>query len=89
MSSLRNIIDVGNSFIFNRNYCTVTRKNYKSFSYDIQGSDVKGFMTYDFYATTPTYKSRNSVRNSANHKFNINIELIYNRIFNIIQKRIN
>ena len=87
MGSLRNMVDIGNSFIFKNNYCTVTRKNNYGFHYDIQGSDIKGFMTYKFYATTPTYKSRNAVRNSATHTFNIDIEWVYNRIFNIIHKQ--
>ncbi len=86
MNNLRNIIDIGNSFIFKGGYCTVTKKNHKGFSYDIQGSDIKGFMTYKFYMTTPTYKSRNVVRNSAVHTFNIDIEWIYNRVFNIVHK---
>lgn len=83
---MRSIIDIDNSFVFKGNYCTVTRKNSYGFHYDIQGSNVKGFMTYIFYMTTPTYKSRNNVRNSAKHTFNIDIEWIYNRIANIVHK---
>jgi hypothetical protein len=55
-SSLRNIIDVGNSFIYKGNYCTVTKKSARHFSYDIQSSKIKGYMFYTFYITIPSYK---------------------------------
>jgi len=56
---LRRLIDVGNSFIFKGDYCTVKIKKFKGFWYEIQGCDKQGFMTYQFYTTTRTYKSRN------------------------------
>lgn len=55
----KNSIEIDETFIFNGNYCIVTKKNRYGFNYDIQGSNIKGYMAYKFYITTPTYKSKN------------------------------
>lgn len=57
-NSWNNPIHVGMTFIFRGDYCTVIKKKYNHFQYSIQGSTVNGYMTYDFYKTTPSFKGR-------------------------------
>lgn len=51
-------LTVGSSFIFQRNYCIVKKMKKYHFEYEIQNSTVRGFMTYDYYLTTPSFKGR-------------------------------
>jgi len=55
-------IAIGDSFIYKGRYCTVTRMRGDGLYYDIQNSEIgqpsDGFMTYDFYMQTPSYKAR-------------------------------
>ena len=54
-----NQLDIGNSFIFKGNYCTVTKIYNNSFTYSIQNSKIVGYMSFKYYSTTPSFKSRN------------------------------
>lgn len=49
---------IGSSFIFKNRYCIVRRMYKYNFEYEIQNSPVKGYMTYDYYMTTPSYIGR-------------------------------
>ena len=48
----------GSTFIYKGNYCTITKIRKYHFEYEIQNSDVKGYMDYDFYITIPSYQSK-------------------------------
>jgi hypothetical protein len=54
-----NIMGVGDSFIFKGKYCTLTHILGNAFKYKIQDSNTTGFMTFQYYATTPSFKSKN------------------------------
>ncbi len=64
------LLDVGNSFVYKGNYCTVTKIKYNGFHYDIQNSSVKGYMTFKHYTTIPSYKAKQ-------RKFGTNKKLMY------------
>jgi hypothetical protein len=51
-------LNVGSTFIFKGNYCIVKKMWDYNFEYEIQNSPVKGYMTYDYYITTPTFIGR-------------------------------
>jgi len=55
-------VAVGDSFIYKGRYCTIVKMRGDGLYYDIQNSEIgkpsDGFMTYDFYMQTPSYKSR-------------------------------
>ena len=54
-----NIMGVGDSFIFKGKYCTLTHILGNAFKYKIQDSTTTGFMTFQYYATTPSFKHKN------------------------------
>lgn len=53
-----NLLDVGNTFIFKGDYCIVTKIYYNRFVYKIQNSEVTGYMSFDYYSTTQSFKAR-------------------------------
>jgi len=61
-----NILSVGDSFVFKGDYCTVTKITNNGFHYNVQNSEIKCWMTFSFYKTTPSFKSRQR------NKFNTN-----------------
>jgi hypothetical protein len=54
-----NIMDVGDSFVFKGDYCTVTKIKGYGFNYSIQNSTVNGYMDFNYYSTTPSFKGKN------------------------------
>jgi hypothetical protein len=46
---------VGSSFVYKGDYCTVTKMKKYHFQYEIQNSNVNGFMHYDHYITIPSF----------------------------------
>jgi hypothetical protein len=51
-------LQVGSTFIFRGNYCTVTNMNYGHFTFIYQESQMIGYMDYDYYLTTPSAAGR-------------------------------
>lgn len=47
-------LQVGSSFIFKGRYCIVTGMYMHHFKYIVQENNMVGYMTYDFYLTTPS-----------------------------------
>lgn len=58
---ITNPIDIGNSFIFKGDYCTVTRlsSNGNGFWYLSQSLGKDCYMSFSFYSTTPSYRGKN------------------------------
>jgi hypothetical protein len=54
-----NIMGVGDSYIFKGKYCTLTHILGNAFKYKIQDTTTTGFMTFQYYTTTPSFKSKN------------------------------
>lgn len=54
-----NQLNIGNSFIYKGNYCTVIKILDNSFVYKIQNSNVIGYMSFKHYTTTPSFKTKN------------------------------
>jgi hypothetical protein len=63
---------VGSTFVFKGDYCIVTKMRKKIFEYDIQNSPVKGYMSYSYYMTIPSFKAkqRNFNKNKINKEIN-------------------
>ena len=62
MNKLKNRarLSVGDSFVFQGDYCTVSKMMLNGFGYVNQSKpDIKCYMTYKFYLTTPSAKGRN------------------------------
>lgn len=57
-------LDVGSTFIFKGDYCTVTALHEKYFKYVVQGdkTNLQRIMHYWFYLTTPSAKGRQVTR---------------------------
>jgi hypothetical protein len=51
-------LEIGSTFIFRGDYCTVTRMKHNLFNYSIQGTNINGYMYYDFYLKTPSAAGR-------------------------------
>ena len=51
-------LEIGSTFIFRGDYCTVTRMKRNFFNYSIQGTNINGYMYYDFYLKTPSAAGR-------------------------------
>ena len=56
------MIAIGDSFIYKGRYCMVVKMRGDGLYYDIQNPEIgkpsDGFMTYDFYIQTPSYRAR-------------------------------
>jgi hypothetical protein len=48
-------LTVGHNFVYQGNYCTVTKMKKYIFAYSIQNSDVNGYMSYEHYLTIPSF----------------------------------
>lgn len=52
-------LSIGDSFVYKGDYCRVIGMRHDFFIYSIQGKpNTKGFMTYQFYLTTPSAMGR-------------------------------
>ena len=58
MTSIRNLLCIGYTFIFKGQHCTIIRLSSRSFEYSTGQRPTGNYMHYSFFKTTNHFKSR-------------------------------
>lgn len=71
-------VNIGDTFTFRGDYCTIKRmaKNKRGFWYEIQATGKEAYMSFSFYAKTPSQKAKKGIMVGLERKMDMKQRII-------------